>query len=174
MKLKHTLGTLLLLFAISLTQAQEQPSASAVIEKAATQAKKENKKVFVIFHASWCTWCKKMENNMANPAVKSYFDKSYVITHLTVQESPKNKNLENPGADTLLKKYKAEKAGIPFFVILDTGGNLLEDSFDSKGQNLGCPASKEEVAEFNRILKSTSKLTDKELAAIAEVFILKK
>lgn len=163
-----------LLVAIAPVSAQEQPSANAVLEKAYAQAKKENKNVFVIFHASWCSWCKKMDSYMTSPALKDMFNKNYVITHLTVQESPKNKNLENPGAEDLLKKFKAEKSGIPFFVILDAKGNLLEDSFDSNGQNLGCPASTEEVAEFKRILKNTSKLTDKELKAIADTFTIKK
>jgi thioredoxin-related protein len=163
-----------LLVNIAGISAQEQPSATAVLEKAYTQAKKENKKVFVIFHASWCSWCKKMDSHMTSPELKDMFEKNYVITHLTVQESPKNKNLENPGAEDLLKKFKAEKSGIPFFVVLDAKGNLLEDSFDSNGQNLGCPASTEEVAEFKRILKSTSKLTEKELGMIADKFTIKK
>ncbi len=174
MKLKATIICFLFLTVTLSAIAQQPPAASAVLEKAYTQAKKENKKVFLIFHASWCTWCKKMENNMALPQMKPLFEKNYVLAYLDVQEPPKKKELENPGAEEVLNKYKAGNAGIPFFVILDAKGNLLEDSFDANNQNLGCPASKEEVAEFTRILKNTSKLTDKELAQIADVFTLKK
>lgn len=154
--------------------AQTQPSASAVLEKAYAEAKAGNKKVFVMFHASWCSWCKKMDAKMASPELKKLFDSNYVIAHLTVQESPKNKNLENPGADVVLKNFGGENSGIPFFVILDPKGKLLEDSLDAAGQNLGCPATAEEVAEFKRILKNTSKLSDKELNLIAESFTIKK
>ena len=91
-----------------------------------------------------------------------------------MQESPKNKSLENPGAAELLAKYKAQNSGIPFWVILDTDGNVLENAFNRDGQNLGCPASTEEVAEFTAKLKKTSKLNDTQLAAIAKVFIIKK
>jgi thioredoxin-related protein len=156
---------------ISLAQ---QPSSKEVLATAQAQAKKENKKVFVMFHASWCKWCKKMENNMQATQTRPLFDKSYVTAYLTVQESPKNKSLENPGADELLKTYKAEKSGIPFWVILDANGKVLEDSFNSKGENLGCPADAAEVAEFTQMLKNTSKLTDKELSVIAETFVIKK
>ncbi len=65
------------------------------INKAQNQAKVENKNVFLIFHASWCGWCKKMEKNMDDPAVKPYFDANYVKTFITVQERAEKKNLEN-------------------------------------------------------------------------------
>jgi len=171
MKIKSLLICLFLLGSISIGNAQEK--ASVVLEKAYKQAKKENKKVLVIFHASWCTWCKKMEKNMEADAVKALFHDNYVITYLTVQESAKNQHLNNPGADEVLKKYKGDKQGIPFWVILDSKGNLLEDSFNAKGENLGCPSTLDEVMEFNAKLKRTSKLNDKDLAAIAQVFTIK-
>lgn len=172
MKIKTILICLLLLG--SLTAANAQEDASAVLEKAYAQAKKEKKKVFVIFHASWCGWCKKMEKNMQSPACKKLFDDNYVTAFLTVQESPKNKSLENPGGDDILKKFKGEGQGIPFWLILDTDGSLLADSFNSKSENLGCPSTAEEVAEFTAKLKRTSKLTPAQLGVISETFIIKK
>lgn len=174
MKIRILLLAFLLFAGTSKLMAQAPEPATVVLDKAYAQAKKEKKKVLLMFHASWCTWCKKMENNMALPQMKPLFEKNYVLAYLDVQEPPKKKELENPGADEVLKKYKADRAGIPFFVILDAKGNLLEDSFDAKGDNIGCPASKEEVAEFTKMLKNTSKLTDNELAQIAETFIIKK
>lgn len=171
MKIKQLLLCLLFLGTISTSNAQEK--ASIVLEKAMLQAKKEKKNVFVMYHASWCGWCKKMEANLQNEAIKPYFDKNYVTTFLTVQER-KDKSLENPGADEILKKYKADQSGIPFWQIYDADGKLLADSFDSKGQNLGCPATKEEVAEFTDKLKKTSSLTEKQRKKIEDVFVLKK
>lgn len=173
MKLKSFLLAFFLLGSI-VTATAQQESASVVLDKAYKQAKKENKKVFVMFHASWCSWCKKMEKNMQADATKKLFDDNYVITFLTVQERKDKKELENPGADELLKKYKGEGQGIPFWVMLDAKGNVLEDSLDAKGQNLGCPASPEEVAQFTTKLKKTSKLNDRQLAVISETFIIKK
>lgn len=171
MKLKMLMICLFVLGTVSNSVAQEK--ASVVLEKAMAQAKKEKKNVFVMYHASWCSWCKKMEANMQNEAIKPFFDKNYVTTFLTVQER-KDKSLENPGADEILKKYKADNSGIPFWQIYDANGKLLADSFDLKGQNLGCPATKEEVAEFTDKLKKTSSLTEKQRKKIEDVFVLKK
>lgn len=172
MKLKSLLFCLL--FAGAMTQATAQESADKILEKAFTQAKKEKKNVFVMYHASWCKWCKNMENNMEDPSVKPFFDKSYVTTFLVVQESKDKKNLENPGAEDILKKYKADNSGIPFWQIYDANGKLLADSFNAKGENLGCPATVEEVAEFTDKLKKSSKLTESDRKKIEEIFVLKK
>lgn len=172
MKFKSFFICLLIIGSITAVKAQEQ--ASVVVDKAIAQAKKENKKVFIMFHASWCGWCKKMDNAMTSPACKDLFNANYVIAHLTVKESPKNTNLENPGGEIILNKYKGEQAGLPFWVILDANGQLLTDSFDVKGENLGCPSTQQEVSEFKAKLKKTSKLNDKQLAVIANAFIIKK
>lgn len=172
MKLKTLL--ICFLFAGALTQVSAQESADKVLEKAFAQAKKEKKNVFVMYHASWCKWCKKMESNMEDPSVKPFFDKSYVTTFLVVQESKDKKHLENPGADAILKKYKADNSGIPFWQIYDANGKLLADSFNAKGENLGCPATVEEVAEFTDKLKKSSKLSEKDRKKIEDIFVLKK
>jgi thiol-disulfide isomerase/thioredoxin len=159
--------------------AQETPEpAGKILEKAYKQAAKEKKNVFVIFHASWCGWCKKMEASINDPSCSSYFNKSFVFVHLTVLERGDLKKTENPGADAMFKKYAGEKSGIPFFLIFDKKGNLLADSqlrkegegLDKPGQNMGCPAADEEVAAFVNILKKTSKISEAEAAAVTERF----
>jgi thioredoxin-related protein len=172
MKLKSMFACFLIVMSFAVANAQE--SASAIMQKAYAQAGKENKKVLVMFHASWCQWCKKMDKNMTSDACGKFFADNYVVAHITVKESPKNKNLENAGGEDLLKKFKGEQAGLPFWVILDAKGNVLADSFNAKGENLGCPGTPEEVVEFTGKLKKTSKLTDKQLAVIKETFIIKK
>ena len=172
MKLKLLLLSFLFLLPVVNSTAQE--TAAAVMQKAQAQAKKEHKNVFVMFHASWCGWCKKMEKNMESDACKKMFDDNFVTVQLTVQESPKNKSLENPGADALLETYKGTKAGLPFWVILDANGKVLADSFNAKGENLGCPSSADEVAEFKSKLKKTTKLNEGQLATIADTFVIKK
>ena len=161
------------LLVFSYTSINAQNTAQELLETAAIQAKKENKNIFVKFEASWCGWCKRMTKQMESEDLKASFEENYVITHIVVLESKKNKNLETPGGNQLLASYNAEKAGLPFFVILDSDGNLLEDSFFDVGKNLGCPASKEEVAFFIEMLKNTSSLDEKALEQITNIFTKK-
>jgi hypothetical protein len=62
---------------------------------------------------------------------------------------------------------------MPFWVIFDVNGNVLENSLDSNGRNLGCPATEEEVNQFMSKLKNTSELNEKQLEIINGVFVKK-
>ena len=115
-----------------------------------------------------------MEANINDPACRDLFEEEYVIVYLTVHEREEKKDLENPSAIDVLKKYGGEKSGLPFWVFLNRKGKLLEDAFNSNHQNIGCPGSEEEVAQFIEKLKATSNLSADELSVIAEKFIIKK
>lgn len=178
MKQKTTL-ILLLLLIVSGAFAQETPrSADEIMNEAIANATAENKSIFLMFHASWCGWCKKMDASMKDETCKDFFDKNYVIIHMVVKESAANKHLENPGAAELLAKHKGDKSGIPFWLIFDNKGELLADSFirpegtgmDQAGSNIGCPAKEDEIAAFITKLKTTSSPTKEEEAAITERF----
>ena len=150
-----------------------QEKANVVLNKALTQAKAENKNVLLVFHASWCGWCKLMEKNMELPTTKPLFDKNYVTAYLDVQERGEKKSLENPGGQELMNKYKGETAGLPFWLMLSSKGEVLANSFNEKGENIGSPASPEEVASFLVKLEKTSKLNKTELQTIKQVFVKK-
>ncbi|EHQ26622.1 thioredoxin family protein [Mucilaginibacter paludis] len=181
---KQLLLILVFIFTVSsIAVAQNvMPQAETVFKQAYAQANNEHKNIILIFHASWCGWCKKMEASLNDPSCKKMFDDNYVITTLDVMEQPTKANLENPGALEVLKKYKGEKAGLPFWVILDAKGNLLADSqirpagapMDTPGESIGCPASENEVAYFAKVIKASSKLNDEQLAVISKRFALNK
>jgi thiol-disulfide isomerase/thioredoxin len=178
MKIRLLLATLFILNA-GIISAQGVPeSADKILNDAFALAAKDGKKVMIVFHASWCGWCKKFDASVTDPACKEYFEKSFVIRHLVVKESKDKKNLENPGADEFLNKNGGEGTGIPFFLIFDSNGKLLADSkirpagdgLDKPGSNMGCPSSDEEVSAFVQLLEKFTKITDAEKQAITERF----
>lgn len=150
-----------------------QEKADAVLNKAFTEAKTGKKNVLLIFHASWCKWCKMMEKNMDLPEAKPIFDKRFVTAYVDVQERGDKKSLENPGGQELMNKYKGENAGLPFWLILNPKGEVLADSFDAKGENLGSPATPEEVNAFIAKLGKSSTLSKEESQTIEKVFVTK-
>ena len=146
------------------------PSADDVLKEAYAKAANGNKKVLLIFHASWCVWCRKMDSSLNDATIKPGIDKNYEIVHLTVYESPNKKTLENPGALDFLTKNGGADKGIPYWFVLDKNGTVLADSQLKPGQNSGCPATKEEVDYFISVLKKTSSLKEDELEKIRARF----
>ena len=157
---------------------QPPPSASDILKEASLQAGKEKKNVFVIFHASWCGWCKRMDKSMSDELCKKFFDDNYVICHLVVDESKDKKDLENPGASDIRDKYDGKEQGLPYWFVLDKDGKLLanaridkQDNGDiKKGDGVGCPAAEEEVAYFITVLKKTSSIKADQLEIIRKRF----
>jgi thiol-disulfide isomerase/thioredoxin len=158
--------------------AQKTPaSAEEIMKDAFAIAQKQNKKVLVIFHASWCGWCHKMDTSLNDVSVKKFFDDNFVIRHLVVFESKGKANLENPGALEMITKYNGKEEGIPFWLIFDKDEKFLADSRMKvavngveKLQNTGCPATKEEVGYFIDVLKMTTILKEDELEKIRTRF----
>lgn len=166
-----------LLFSIA-AKAQDPPlSADEILKDAYQVAAKEHKKVFIIFHASWCGWCHRMDKSMNDEICKKFFEDNFVIRHLVVDESADKKNLENPGADELRNKYYGDGQGIPFWLVFDKDGKLLADSKirtegegPETGSNTGCPANEKEVAYFISVLEKTTNLNSAQLVIISKRF----
>ena len=176
--MKNIFFATLLLLGFSFSQAQTVAKTDDIMQIAYAKAAKENKKVFVKFSASWCGWCHKMDASLKDPLVEKYFNDNYIFVVLIVDESDKNKNLENPGADAFRKKLNGDGVGIPFWAVLDAKENILADSYmrtadqtaADKGSNIGCPAQEDEVRAFIEVLKKTSKITTAQEKAVHDVF----
>jgi thioredoxin-related protein len=154
------------------TSVSAQETTTNLLEKAQVKAKKEGKAIFIKFEASWCGWCHKMTKDMKAEGTKKFFEDNYVIVPVVVNESKGKEKLENPGSRDLLKKYNGDKAGLPFWLILDSDLKVITDSFNANGQNLGGPASKEEVNQFiNKIKKSAKMVSKNDVKNIKKQFI---
>ncbi|MCB0824783.1 MAG: thioredoxin family protein [Armatimonadetes bacterium] len=141
-----------------------------VLAAANKQAKAEGKNVMVMFHASWCTWCHRMDDWLTKNEQGKMVAKSVVIVHITVLEDEKHKADENPGGAELLEKLGGAKTGIPFFAILTPEGKMLANSNpnEDKPGNIGFPVEKDEIAHFIKMLKIGTKLSGDQLEAASK------
>lgn len=177
MKTKVVLSVFYFISAASLFAQKAPASAEEIMREAFATATQQDKKVLIMFHASWCGWCHKMDTSLNDVSVKKLFDDNFVIRHLVVFESKGKKNLENPGALEMITKYNGKDQGIPFWMIFDKDEEFLADSRMhvtvngvEKLQNTGCPATKEEVDYFIGVLKKTTSLKEDQLEKIKTRF----
>src|SRR4030095_7026780 len=132
----------------------EALSADKILSEAKAKATAEKKAIFVHFGASWCGWCKRLDAFLERPEIKPAFEKYFVPVKLVVQENPKNKALENPGAEGLLKRVGGP-GGLPYSAFLDARGELIVNSNQDgqEGQNIGYPAAPAEIDWFVKMMK---------------------
>ena len=149
------------------------PDATKVVDEARAKAKREGKNVMVVFHASWCGWCKRFDKMLGDPKLKPAFEKSYVIVHLDVLESAGKKGEENPGGEAMMESLGGKDAGLPFFAVVSPEGKKLIDSLRVAGEastNTGHPAAPEEIAHFMTILKKTAPKMDAKTRSAIESY----
>ena len=152
-------------------QAEKPKQAEQILKSALSEAKASNKNVFLIFHATWCPWCKRLDKVLETPEVKKIMDANYVITHLDVLErKEKIAEFENPGGKEIMKKLGGENSGLPFYAFLNEKGDKIANSnVMPQDSNLGFPGSDEELEAFKSLLKKTSKnISDADYSIIVE------
>ena len=82
--------------AMAQTETATPLPAAQLLSAAQKQAGKEHKNVLVMFHASWCGWCKKLEAVMDRPEYKKLLADNYVIVPLDVMENGPRKPSKIP------------------------------------------------------------------------------
>jgi thioredoxin-related protein len=165
------LPVLLLLVTIPvLGQTGKPDSAQNILKAAVAEARSSKKNVFLIFHATWCGWCKRLEAALESSEIKPIIDKNYIIARLDVKErGDKIQTHENSGGKEILANFGGTQSGLPFIVFLNKKGKMIANSnVMPKNQNIGYPGSKEEIAAFIKLLKQTAlHMTDKQRKVIS-------
>jgi thiol-disulfide isomerase/thioredoxin len=150
-------------------QEQKPDSAKSIINTSISRCSK-NKKVLVVFHASWNAWCRWLDSALESPEIKPIMEKYFLVAKIHVKEFGKNsQTIENPGGQSLMKKLGG-KSELPFIAILDKKGKMVANSnLLPKKQNIGYPGSKEEIAAFIKLIRKTApKITKKQINAISK------
>ncbi len=136
--------------------------ANEVFAAALTQAKKEDKRVFVRLGAPWCGWCRRLDAFLVLPKIETILKKDYVLVKID-QERMKHgeamaRQLRKPDGD----------GGIPWFAFLDKDGRTLITSTKPGSGNIGFPVDPNtEIPHFLHMLRSTrSKITDAEIESV--------
>ncbi|WP_254509370.1 carboxypeptidase regulatory-like domain-containing protein [Anatilimnocola floriformis] len=141
-----------------------QRDAQKMLDTALVQAKADDKKVFLIFSASWCGPCRLLSRFLATHKVE--LSKHFVFVKLDVSRD------EN--AEALQERFPESKTGgIPWFCVLDHDGkeivnsNLPKTTADSENANIGFPTKAEETSHFAEMLKTSApRLSENQLKSI--------
>ncbi len=158
----RTIERIVILVALLLTStvcpaAPDAPQpADEVLAAAESAAAAQHKNVWVIFGASWCGWCHKLDNFIAAPDVHPIVDQYFVVVHVTVDEHGDKVSLDNPGGNELRKRLGGSPIGVPFFAFVDPSGQVLVNSnrpgAGKPDANIGYPSAPEEVDWFMTML----------------------
>ncbi len=152
------------------------PSAKTLLKNAEAKAAKEHKSVFLIFHASWCIWCHRMDALLADPTLAPIFKKNFVVVHIDGMESKPNQGLENAGWQTMLTTYKGVNMGIPYWLFLSPKGKVLAtclspNDLDKNGKmtNMGFPDKTQPADEdyfISDLKRAGAKISESDAVAI--------
>jgi thiol-disulfide isomerase/thioredoxin len=138
-----------------------QPSADQVLTQAEATAKAEHKKILLVFSASWCGPCQKLEKFLDDPVVHSVMEKSFVTAHMDVMENPKDQlHASNPGGELEMAKLGGGDQGVPYYAMLDDSGEWIADSKmpagDGPPENLGYPSGPDQIDWFLHMVKKAA------------------
>lgn len=131
-------------------------SATAILDDALSQAREEDKLVFLHFGAPWCSWCHRLEAFLAREDVIDILGDHFLDVKIDTDRTI-------GGGEMLSEMRQSQRGGIPWFAFLDGKGEILAHSSES-GQNIGYPAAEEEASAFlNMLRKSKADITETQL-----------
>jgi len=124
--------------------------ARAQIEAAVARAKRQHRRVLVVFGADWCPWCRKLHKLFReNRDIASLLKHEYEVVLVDVGRRDRNMDIA--------ERYHVDlkKNGIPFLTVLDEQGEVIVNQ-ETGALEEGERHSPQKVAEFLNRWKLTS------------------
>lgn len=166
--LSATLTVSLCFATLAFGGSQPKPAAT-VLSDAVAKAKHEHKSVLFGFHATWCSWCHRLDKFLNSDGIKPIVDRHLEIVWIDgMERTPEKKaQYENSGWERLMDQYGAKEAGLPAFFILNGKGETMASSIrpKEKGGNTGYPGEPDEIAHFIGMMKAAG-MTDAEQSTL--------
>ena len=137
----------------------EKIDAQKTLDEAFAVAKSTDRKVWLQFSQTRCGPCFMLSRWIDKH--KDVLEKAYVFIKVD--------NLRDENGQDIWKRYVGERSmGIPFCVVLDAEGNVVEETLDLEKSNIGFPSTFEDSRGFRRIFDATAKgkLTEEEIDAL--------
>jgi thiol-disulfide isomerase/thioredoxin len=145
-------------------------AAQAELRRQITLSADEGKRLFLLFYASWCGYCRLFERFLADPAAAAIINREFrVAPFRALERSDSQKALQLAGADDLFTRFaKTPAQGLPFFVVLNgEGGPVATSVSPASGRNIGFPLGKGDLDTFEKILtRAAPRITAAELAIL--------
>ena len=93
-----------------------------LIDAALLRAKREDKRVLILFGANWCPWCRRLHQTLSSaPTVLQKIHQEFVLVYVDV--NTRNDKKRNA---TVIERYDNPlKYGVPVFVLLENDGTQL-------------------------------------------------
>ena len=156
--------TLLLFIGLAWGQTNKVPSIQVVMDSACKTAKNENRHILLIFHTSWCDYCKLLIDGLANNDSKVFFDENFIIKTINPFDEK-----ANAGAMKYFEELLEDnEQGYPSTFIIDENGKKLDHYY-------GYPFTETKIDSLTSILNKYSRLDNKQnelyLDILSEHFI---
>ena len=99
----------------------EAANAHELIDTALTKARRDDKRVMVVFGANWCGWCHKLADAFKRRELRRPLRDDYEVVKVDIGKWDKNLDL--------VKKYEADikQHGVPFITVLDSKGEVVKN-----------------------------------------------
>lgn len=129
----------------------------------------EGKRLFLLFHASWCAYCRLFDMLLSDPQASAIVDREFKVFHMRALERTEQwKARQIAGADDMYRRFATPTSGLPFYVVFDGAGEPVVSSLaPDSGVNIGFPIAKRDLDRFEKIIQQGApKITATELATL--------